>query len=126
MDERMIVEGVVSEGRRLGRRLGFPTANIEVDDSLEIPDGVYASRARVDGRSYPAMSNLGRNPSVGGCRRRLETHIFGYEGKLYGRTLCVELLQKIRDEQKFATVEELRGQLIRDGEEALRLLSPDN
>lgn len=119
----MIVEGEVTHGRRLGRELGFPTANIEVDDALEIPDGVYASRAEVGDRCYPAMSNLGRNPSVGGSRRRLETHIFGFEGELYDSRLRVELLRKIRDERRFATVEELREQLERDRETALRLLS---
>lgn len=55
------------------------------------------------------MSNLGRNPSVGGVERRLETHIFDFGGELYGRPLRVELLEKIRDERKFATVEELPG-----------------
>ena len=67
------------------------------------------------------MSNLGRNPSVGGVERRLETLIFDFGGELYGRPLRVELLEKIRDERKFATVEELREQIARDKEYILGL-----
>ena len=73
--EKVIIEGVVEHGRRLGRELGFPTANVAVPDSVAAEDGVYRSRAEVDGAVYDAMSNLGRNPSVGGTARRLETHI---------------------------------------------------
>lgn len=70
-----VIEGCVEHGRRLGRELGFPTANLSVPDDLALDDGVYRSRVEVAGRSYDAMSNLGRNPSVGGTERRLETHI---------------------------------------------------
>lgn len=73
------IEGVVEHGRRLGRELGFPTANMAVPDSVTAADGVYYSRAEVDGTLYDAMSNLGSNPSVGGAVRHLETHIFGFE-----------------------------------------------
>ena len=105
------IEGVVEHGRRLGRELGFPTANMAVPDSVTAADGVYYSRAEVDGTLYDAMSNLGSNPSVGGAVRHLETHIFGFGGSLYGRTLRVELVRKIRDERRFATIGELRAQI---------------
>ena len=108
------VSGEVVHGRRLGRELGFPTANIGVPDDCAAPDGVYRSRVTVDGVSYDAMSNLGCNPSVGGSRRHLETYLFGFEGSLYGRTLRVELFMKIRDERSFPTVEALRRQLEAD------------
>ena len=114
--ERILIEGVVEHGRRLGRELGFPTANLAVPE-----DVVYRSRAEVGGKVYDAMSNLGRNPSVGGVERRLETHIFDFRGELYGRWLRVELLEKIRDERRFASVEELRGQIARDKEYILGL-----
>ena len=117
----MIVEGVVEHGRRLGRELGFPTANLSVPETVTAADGVYRSRAEVGGKVYDAMSNLGRNPSVGGVERRLETHIFDFRGELYGRRLRVELLEKIRDERRFASVEELRGQIARDKEYILGL-----
>ena len=89
--ERILIEGVVEHGRRLGRELGFPTANLAVPEDVAAADGVYRSRAEVGGKVYDAMSNLGRNPSVGGVERRLETHIFDFRGELYGRrlrTLC--------------------------------------
>lgn len=115
------IEGVVEHGRRLGRELGFPTANMAVPDSVTAADGVYYSRAEVDGTLYDAMSNLGSNPSVGGAVRHLETHIFGFGGSLYGRTLRVELVRKIRDERRFATIGELRAQIARDKEYILEL-----
>ena len=72
--------------------MGFPTANIEVDEKLDARDGVYASRVELDGRVYDAMSNLGRKPTVGGGRRLLETNLFDFDGDLYGRRLRVELV----------------------------------
>ena len=115
------IEGVVEHGRRLGRELGFQTANMAVPDSVTAADGVYYSRVEVDGTRYDAMSNLGSNPSVGGAVRHLETHIFGFGGSLYGRTLRVELVRKIRDERRFATIGELRAQIARDKEYILEL-----
>lgn len=118
-----VIEGCVEPGRRLGRELGFPTANLSVPDDLSLDDGVYRSRVEVAGRRYDAMSNLGRNPSVGGTERRLETHIFGFTGELYGCRLRVELLQRIRGERKFASVEELRSRIEQDREEILKSIN---
>ena len=112
--ERVLIEGVVEHGRRLGRELGFPTANLAVPEGIAAADGVYRSRAEVGGRTYDAMSNLGSNPSVGGGPRHLETHIFDFSGDLYGRRLRVELRRKIRDERKFDSLEELQRQIERD------------
>lgn len=113
----MIIEGIVVQGRRLGRRLGFPTANIEwTGAETEMPDeGVYAAVAEIDGRRYAAVANWGTNPSVeGGCRPRLETHILDFEGELYGRRLRVELLRRIRGERRFSSLDELRSQIQAD------------
>ena len=107
----MIIEGIVVHGNSLGGRMGFPTANIEADASLDARDGVYASRVEVDGRMYDAMSNLGYKPTVDSRRRLLETNIFGFEGDLYGRRLRVELLRFIRPERRFGSVEELFRQI---------------
>lgn len=109
-----IVEGVVIGGNQLGRKLGFPTANIALSEDFAVENGVYASKAYVDGKAYAAMTNVGVRPSVDGSKRLLETHLFGFEGVLYGLTLRVELLEKIRDEQKFSSVEELRSQIAKD------------
>lgn len=117
------IEGVVQYGRQLGRELGFPTANLPVEGQIGFSDGVYASRTTVDSKTYLSMSNLGKNPSVGGVERRLETHIFDFEGSLYGRSIRVELLRKIRDERCFPSVEELRRQIARDAEQVRGLCS---
>lgn len=117
--ERYVIEGIVGHGRKLGRELGFPTANLAVPAEMAAADGVYRSLAEVGGATYTAMSNLGRNPSVGGTERRLETHLFGFAGSLYGCRLRVLLLEKIRDEMTFASVEALREQLVRDRDRIL-------
>ena len=115
--------GEVLHGRQLGRELGFPTANLAVPAGWGPADGVYRSRVEVDGTTYDAMSNVGCNPSVGGTQRRLETHLFGYGGApLYGRTIAVELLERIRDERTFGSVEELRQQLEADRQQILALI----
>ncbi|MDO4758716.1 MAG: riboflavin kinase [Rikenellaceae bacterium] len=111
-----VLEGVVVEGRRLGRQLGFPTANIAVARGCTITNGVYRSEVEVEGYETPflAMSNLGCNPSVGGSERRLESHLFDFQGELYGRRIRVHLLERLRDEQHFASVEALQAQLEKD------------
>ena len=111
-----VIEGVVIGGNRLGRRLGFPTANIAIDDTLDIENGVYCSKVFVEGEEYVAMTNVGVRPSVDGTKRLLETHLFGFQGLLYGLKLRVELYEKIRDEKKFSSVEELRQQIASDAE----------
>ncbi len=110
----VIVEGVVIGGNRLGRKLGFPTANIAIDDDLAVENGVYLSKVVVEGEEYVAMTNVGVRPSVDGTKRLLETHLFGFKGLLYGLTLRVELYDKIRDEKKFSSVNELREQIEKD------------
>ncbi len=107
----VVVSGEVVAGQQLGRRLGFPTANIAVTESLTAADGVYAVRVTVGGRSFKGVANLGKNPSVGGCRRRLEVHILDFADDLYGRKIEVELLKKLRDEVHFGSLEELRRQI---------------
>ena len=111
------IEGTVIHGQRIGRTLGFPTANIDAENRLaDCADGVYASQVEVDGQSYDAMSNLGRRPSVGGERRLLETHLFGFSGDLYGRRIKVRLLRRIRGEERYPTVDALRQAIERDAE----------
>lgn len=110
--------GEVVGGKRLGRELGFPTANIILDDTPEtgkVEDGVYAAFAIVCGRTYEGMANVGRDrfgepegkedtPPA----RVLEINIFGFEEDIYGERIEVELLYKIRDGKEFASSEELR------------------
>lgn len=110
----MIVKGEVIHGAQLGRKMGFPTANIDAHSLEGVDNGVYYSQVQLDGRLYNAMSNVGTRPSVDGQQRLLETHIFGYAGNLYGRVIEVDLRLKIRDERRFASIDELQRQLKRD------------
>ena len=112
----IVVEGVIIGGNQLGRKLGFPTANIAIEDTLNIENGVYASKVTIEGTEYHAMTNVGVRPSVDGSKRLVETHLFDFVGSLYGLTLRVELGEKIRDEQKFSSVEELCAQIAKDAE----------
>ena len=100
----------------MGRQLGFPTANIAIDEALAVENGVYSSTVYVEGVAYPAMTNVGVRPSVDGTKRLLETHLFGFNGLLYGLKLRVELHDKIRDEKRFGSVDELRAQIASDAE----------
>ena len=114
--ESVVVEAEVVSGNRLGRKLGFPTANMDISNRTDISNGVYRSQIEIDGKLYNAMSNVGIRPSVVSTGRWLETHIFDFSGNLYGKTLRVELLEKIRNERKFSSVAELRAQLEHDME----------
>ena len=109
----MVIKGEVIHGAQLGRKMGFPTANIDARD-IKVDNGVYYSQVQLDGRLYNAMSNIGLRPSVDGQTRLLETHIFGFAGDLYGRVIEVDLRLKIRDERRFASIEELQRQLEKD------------
>ena len=108
------VEEVVVHGRKLGRALGFPTANMSLEGYTEIERGVYRSSVEIDGVRYRAMSNVGIRPSVGGKELLLETHVIGFSGDLYGRKLCVTLEEKLRDEKRFSSISDLKEQLQRD------------
>jgi FAD synthase len=119
--EAEIVEGIVTPGRQIGQTIGFPTANIPIDEGA-CERGVYRTQVQVEGieEVFDAMSNVGYNPSVGGSELRLESHLFGFEGDLYGRRIWVRLVAKIRDEIRFDSVEELRAQLEKDKEIILK------
>ncbi len=108
------IEAEVIHGKKIGRTLGFPTANMMFEEYNTIGRGVYRSQVTIDGTTYKAMSNIGIRPSVGGKEVLLETHVIGYNGDLYGRTLRVTLLERIRDEKRFASIGELKAQLQRD------------
>ena len=120
----LVIEGVVIGGNRLGRKLGFPTANIALTENSVVENGVYASRVYLEsGEFYAAMTNVGVRPSVDGTKRLLETHLFGFEGSLYDSKLRVELLEKIRDEKKFSSVEELQEQISKDSTKIKEILA---
>ena len=112
------LRGRVEEGSRIGRTIGFPTANIAVEES-PLPDGVYVAEATIAGEEppqrHPAVADLGVRPSVpGDSCRRLETHLLDFSGDLYGRDIEVRLLHCLRPERRFGSVEELRRNIALD------------
>ena len=119
------ISGIVAHGNERGRLLGYPTANLElVYAHVAIPlGGVYAVRAYVDSGVYGGMANIGKNPTFGDVEKpRLETNIFGFSGDIYGKTLTIEFVQRIRGEVKFAGIDALKEQLAQDKLDCLKFL----
>jgi riboflavin kinase/FMN adenylyltransferase len=117
------VSGPVVEGRRLGRTIGFPTANIATADAQLPPDGVWTVRVRFADHSVKnGVANLGTRPTVDGVGRSLEAHLFDFSGDLYGREIELEFLHFLRPEKKFAGLEALKQQIAADAAEARRRL----
>ena len=111
--------GIVTYGEQRGRKLGFPTANIALDDSYALlPNGVYAVRVHFNDSVYPGVANIGSNPTFEEVERRLEVHLMQFNGNLYGQKICVDFLGKLRDEKKFPDVDALVAQIHRDIEQA--------
>lgn len=119
------VLGPVMQGRRLGRTLHFPTANVEVQNEQLPPLGVYAVRALIDGQWCAGVANLGVRPTVQAeaSARLLEVHVFDFEGDLYGQLLEVRFIARLRDEMKFPGLDALRAQIAADAAEARALLA---
>lgn len=111
-----VFEGTVVQGDRLGRTIGFPTANLKIDDGTVVPAGVFACCATLNNGSVcPGMMNVGIRPTVNlGEERRVEVHLFDFNGDLYGQRLRIELLDFIRGEKKFESLEALKDQLKQD------------
>ena len=112
-----IIHGRVIPGKQLGRRLGFPTANLSVDTcKLLPPPGVYAADAQLpDGTARRAVLNIGSRPTVAdGEALSVEAHIIGYSGDLYGKMLALRLLRRLRDERKFRNLDELKTAIAAD------------
>jgi len=109
------LRGPVLHGDERGRTIGFPTLNIGVSaDQALPPNGVYVTRAEIDGNTYHGATNIGTQPTFEGTRRRVETHLLDFDGDLYGAVVRVELLQMLRPERKFEGVDALVAQIERD------------
>ena len=124
------IDGRVAVGDRRGRTIGFPTANLGLDDYLHPAFGVYAVRVSGDGaddplasRTIDGVANIGLRPTVGGLVPRLEAHLFDVDVDLYGRHLRVALVEFIRPEQKFAGLDALRTQIAEDAARAREILA---
>ncbi len=119
------LSGPVVSARRIGHRLGYPTANVEAGEQLLPPDGVYATYAVADGVAYPAVTNVGRNPTVAGQRRTVETYILDESPSLYGAELSVGFLSRLREERTFPSLAALSEQIGRDVETAKKLFESE-
>jgi riboflavin kinase/FMN adenylyltransferase len=110
------ISGLVIEGDRIGRELGFPTANLDVPDLILPPNGVYAGLARVNGKKQRVALNIGFRPTVAAAapQLRVEAHLLDFSGDLYGTELEIEINRRLRDEKKYASAEELKAQIKRD------------
>ncbi len=109
------ISGKVIHGNSVGRKHGFPTANISIPQKLVIPkDGVYATQINVDGKTYRGLTNLGTKPTVKIDERNIETYILDFEGDLYGKEIKIEFLKRIRDTKKFCSLKELKKQIEED------------
>lgn len=119
-----ILNGVVIHGDERGRTIGFPTANLKPEHPNKIvpKKGVYAVKARVGDKWFGGMMNIGVRPTFEGSSNTLEVHIFDFDQMIYGQTIQIRFIKRLRDEQKFKTVGELVAQLEKDKESALSVL----
>jgi riboflavin kinase/FMN adenylyltransferase len=120
-----ILTGTVVKGKQLGRTIGFPTANIQIQEDYKLipKSGVYIIQSSVENKTVFGMMNIGTNPTFNGTTQTIEVHFFDFEGNLYDQKITIALLKRIRSEQKFKSVEALKDQLAIDKETALSFIS---
>lgn len=118
-----ILTGEVVPGIQLGRTLGIPTANLHLPAGLVVPKfGVYACRCRVEGKVYPAVTNIGTRPTVGGEGITVEPWILDYEGDLYGREITLEFLAFLRPEEKFEDLDRLKAEIHKNAQQTREIV----
>lgn len=112
---RYAIEGVVVEGQQIGRKIGFPTANLKTNAEKLIPkNGVYAVEINHNAQIYKGLLNIGTRPTVEGNNRTIEVHLLNFDGDLYGEHLTLHIEKRLRDEYKFASLDELKNQIEKD------------
>jgi riboflavin kinase / FMN adenylyltransferase len=114
------LHGLVGTGQRRGQKIGFPTANLGPLLTLAPENGVYAVRVPLGATTWPGAANVGPNPTFGEDARKVEVHLIGFQGDLYGKPLAVDFVERLRDTRPFGSVNELVEQLRRDVEQARR------
>ncbi|GGF75293.1 riboflavin biosynthesis protein [Alteromonas lipolytica] len=116
------ISGRVIHGEKKGRTIGFPTANVLLNRCQTPITGVFAVKLNIDGKLFTGVANIGSRPTVNGQRKQLEVHIFDFAGSLYGQHITVVPVAKIRDEQRFSSLEALREQIALDVARAQQIL----
>lgn len=124
LNRRYLLNGIVTHGDQRGKPIGFPTANLKPEhENKVIPkNGVYAVKVRVEGDWHGGMMNIGVRPTFEGQERTLEVNIFDFDKDIYGQTIQVRFIDRIRDEMKFEGIEDLKSQLNKDKKETLKLI----
>ncbi|RZV70909.1 MAG: bifunctional riboflavin kinase/FAD synthetase [Flavobacteriaceae bacterium] len=119
-----MLTGTIIKGKGLGKKIGFPTANLHIEEPYKLipKNGVYAVSCMINDERVIGMMNIGVNPTVNGEELTKEVHLFDFEQDLYGRTVQVDMHARLRDEQKFDSINELKSQLIKDKEATLQIL----
>jgi len=117
------IDGTVIEGRKRGRELGFPTANLATDNELLPPHGIYATVLDVDGVVHAGLTNIGTRPTFDESDMTVETYLLKYSGDLYGKRVRLSFVQRLRDERRFEDVDALKAQMQADERWAERLFS---
>ena len=116
------IRGMVTHGAARGTSIGFPTANLDAIDTLIPANGVYAGIAHLDGRSHLSAINIGPNPTFGELAKKVEVHILNFEESIYGKTIEVDFMERLRDIRQFDSAGELQKQLSEDVAEVRRLV----
>jgi len=118
------IEGKVATGAGRGTGLGFPTANLQVDARQALPpEGVYATWAYVNNEKHQSMTNIGRNPTFGENERTVEVYLLNYEGNLYGQNVKIDIKDRLRNEKRFDSVDDLKKQIADDIRQGIELLN---
>ena len=118
------LHGRVISGAGRGIKLGFPTANLDINTHQAIPvDGVYATWAYIDDKAYHSMTNIGKRPTFGGSERTVEIYVLDYHGDLYGQELKIDIIEHLRGEKTFNTEEELKKQVAKDIKQGKAILN---
>lgn len=120
------IEGTITRGHGIGRQLLYPTANLELQNRVLPADGVYVTLTLVGGVWWRSVTNIGKRPTFGGePESKVETHLLDFDEDLYGKTVRVRILHRLRGEKKFSGVDELRAQITRDRDRAFRYFESD-
>ena len=125
LGRNFMLTGEVVHGDGLGKKINFPTANIEIPETYKIipKNGVYLVKAIINSEIYFGMMNIGGRPTIGGENKSLEIHFFNFKDNIYNKTFSVEIICKIRDEEKFSSIDELKIQLKKDEQFCLKLIN---
>lgn len=116
MDIIYTIKGIVKQGKRRGKTLGFPTANIDAPNTID--EGVYLSKTEIDGQSFPSLAFVGTAKTFGEDAFQAESFILNFNQEIYGKEISIQLLKKLRDNMTFPSAEKLKEQMEKDRKEA--------